>query len=53
MALKQLNLVTHQQGVVMAFADVFFLLTLLFLGLAALAIVMKRPSAPAQTTSGH
>src|SRR6185436_10636489 len=28
MALKQLMLLTHQQGVVMAFADVFFLLTL-------------------------
>ena len=53
MALKQLNLLTHQQGVVMAFADVFFLLTLLFLGLAALAIVMKQPAAPAQITSGH
>ena len=53
MALKQLNLVTHQQGVVMAFADVFFLLTLLFLALAALAIVMKRPAAAAQTTGGH
>ena len=38
---RQLNLVTHQQGVVMAFADVFFLLTLLFLGLAALAIVKE------------
>jgi MFS transporter, DHA2 family, multidrug resistance protein len=53
MALKQINLLTHQQGVVMAFADVFFLLTLLFLSLAALAIVMKRPAAPAQITSGH
>src|SRR5712672_2270197 len=43
MALKQLALLTHQQGVVMAFADVFFLLTLLFVGLAALAVVMKKP----------
>ena len=53
MPLKQLNLMTHQQGVVMAFADVFFLLTLLFLGLAALAIVMKRPAAAAGAVGGH
>jgi DHA2 family multidrug resistance protein len=47
MALKQLNLITHRQGVVMAFADVFLLLTLLFLGLALFALVMKRPATPA------
>jgi DHA2 family multidrug resistance protein len=45
MALKQLMELTHRQGVVMAFADVFFLLTLLFVALAALAIVVKRPAA--------
>jgi MFS transporter, DHA2 family, multidrug resistance protein len=45
MALKQLMEVTHRQGMVMAFADVFFLLTLLFVALAALAIVVKRPAA--------
>jgi DHA2 family multidrug resistance protein len=47
MALKQLNLITHRQGLVMAFADVFLLLTLLFLGLALLALIMKRPAAAA------
>jgi DHA2 family multidrug resistance protein len=35
----------HRQGVVMAFADVFFLLMLLFVALAGLAIVVKRPAA--------
>jgi MFS transporter, DHA2 family, multidrug resistance protein len=52
MALKQLNLITHRQGVVMAFADVFLLLTLLFVSLAFLALIMRRP---AQTASvgGH
>ena len=52
MALKQLNLITHRQGVVMAFADVFLLLTLLFVSLAFLALTMRRP---AQTASvgGH
>src|SRR6266481_8645666 len=34
MALKQLTDIAHREGVVMAFADVFFLLTLLFVGLA-------------------
>jgi MFS transporter, DHA2 family, multidrug resistance protein len=52
MALKQLNQITHRQGVVMAFADVFLLLTLLFVSLAILALIMRRP---AQTASvgGH
>jgi hypothetical protein len=37
----------------MAFADVFFLLTLLFVGLAALAIVMKKPVQSAPAEGGH
>ncbi|MBO0742092.1 MAG: DHA2 family efflux MFS transporter permease subunit [Hyphomicrobiaceae bacterium] len=44
MAIKQLNTLAHRQGVVMAFADVFLALTVLFVGLAFLAIVMKRPA---------
>jgi hypothetical protein len=36
----------------MAFADVFFLLTLLFVGLAALAVVMKKP-VQAASSGGH
>jgi DHA2 family multidrug resistance protein len=43
MALKQLMRMTHTQGLVMAFADVFFLLTLLFVALAGLAVIIKRP----------
>ncbi len=46
MALKQLMMMTHQQGVVMAFADVFFLLMLIFVGLAALSLVLKKPAQP-------
>jgi MFS transporter, DHA2 family, multidrug resistance protein len=45
MALKQLNQIVHRQGVVMAFADVFLLLTGLFVALAVLGLVMKRPPA--------
>jgi len=53
MAVKQLNAIVHRQGVVMAFADVFLVLTVLFLALAALAIVMKRPPAAATRAAGH
>jgi MFS transporter, DHA2 family, multidrug resistance protein len=45
MALKQLVEMIHRQGLVMAFADLFFLLSLLFVGLAVLAVVMKKPAA--------
>ena len=55
MALKQLNAIAHRQGVVMAFADVFLVLTLLFVGLAVLALFMKRPPdvAAAAGAGGH
>jgi DHA2 family multidrug resistance protein len=43
MAIKQLNVLAHRQGVVMAFAHVFLALTMLFVGLALLALIMKRP----------
>ena len=43
MALKQLFLFTRQQGIVMAFADVFLLLGLLFLVFAPLVWLMRRP----------
>jgi DHA2 family multidrug resistance protein len=52
MALKQLNQIAHRQGVVMAFGDVFLVLTVLFVGLAFLALVMKRP-AQAPAPGGH
>jgi DHA2 family multidrug resistance protein len=53
MAIKQLNAIVHRQGVVMAFADVFAVLTVLFLALAALAIVMKRPVAAPTGAAAH
>jgi DHA2 family multidrug resistance protein len=43
MALKQLMGIVRQQATVMAFADIFFILTLLFGALALLSVVMKRP----------
>ncbi len=53
MALKQLNQIVHRQGVVMGFADVFLLLTFLFMGLAVLALVMKRPPPVGGASGGH
>jgi DHA2 family multidrug resistance protein len=45
MALKQLMTITHRQGVVMAFADVFLVLTVLFVALAFLVVTVKKPQA--------
>ena len=53
MALKQLSLIVHRQAVVMAFADVFLILSVLFVTLAALAIVMKRPAAGPGGAGAH
>ncbi len=53
MALKQLFMLVHQQGVVMAFADVFLLLAVLFAVFAPLAIMMRRPAADAGAAGGH
>jgi MFS transporter, DHA2 family, multidrug resistance protein len=52
MALKQLMMMVHQQGVVMAFADVFLLLGLLFVAFAGLSVLMRRP-APAADAAPH
>ena len=53
MALKQLKQIAHRQGVVMAFADVFLVLTVLFVALAVLALVMKRPPQAPAAGGGH
>jgi len=52
MALKQMMGLVRQQASVMSFADVFMLLTVMFLGLAAAGIVMKRPAPVAAGASG-
>jgi len=53
MALKQMTQFVHQQATVMAFADVFLMLTVVFVGLAAAGIVMKRPAPVDTAASGH
>jgi MFS transporter, DHA2 family, multidrug resistance protein len=53
MALKQLYMLVHQQGVVMAFADVFLLLSLLYVGFAWLTVLMRRPAPVPASAGGH
>jgi DHA2 family multidrug resistance protein len=52
MAVKQLNALVHREAVVMAFADVFLGLTVLFVVLAMVALVVRRPTQP-QGSGGH
>jgi DHA2 family multidrug resistance protein len=52
MALKQMSLLVRQQATVMSFADVFLMMTVLFVGLALLGLMMKRPAAVAGA-EGH
>ena len=53
MALRQLMGLARQQGVVMAFGDVFLMLALLFAAFGALAVVMRRPAAIPAAAAGH
>ena len=52
-ALKEMSSLAHRQAVVMSFADVFWVLTVLFVALAVLGIVMKKPAALAPGAAGH
>jgi DHA2 family multidrug resistance protein len=53
MAIQQISLIARREATVMSFADVFLLVTALFLALALLAIVMKRPDAVPADAAGH
>ena len=53
MALKELCVFTRQQGIVMAFADVFLLLSLMFVVFGALVWFMRRPAPVAAPSGGH
>jgi DHA2 family multidrug resistance protein len=52
-ALKQMMGMVRLQAAVMSYADVFLMLTVLFLALAAFGLLMKRPNAPAGAGAGH
>jgi DHA2 family multidrug resistance protein len=53
MALKQMMMLVRQRGIVMAFADVFLLLGVLFVGFAGLVILMRRPAPASAGAGGH
>ncbi len=53
MAIKQMMGMARQQAAVMSFADVFMMLTVLFVALAALGVIMKRPEPLAAGAGGH
>ncbi|HTQ84534.1 MAG TPA: DHA2 family efflux MFS transporter permease subunit [Pseudolabrys sp.] len=53
MALKAMMGLVRKQAMVMSFADVFLMLTVLFLALAAIGVIMKKPAAPAGGGGGH
>jgi MFS transporter, DHA2 family, multidrug resistance protein len=53
MALKQLFQMTHREGVVMAFADVFLVLTVLFVAVGVSSMLMRRPPAIPAPAARH
>jgi MFS transporter, DHA2 family, multidrug resistance protein len=52
-ALAQMMAMVRLQAAVMSYADVFLMLTVLFLALAAVGLLMKRPQQPAGAGAGH
>jgi DHA2 family multidrug resistance protein len=53
MAIKQMSLMIRREATVMSFSDVFLLLTILFVALALLGLVMKRPAMRGAGAGGH
>jgi MFS transporter, DHA2 family, multidrug resistance protein len=53
MALKQMSLMVRREATVMSFSDVFLMLTILFVALALLGLVMKRPAMRGAGAGGH
>ncbi|MBN8920751.1 MAG: DHA2 family efflux MFS transporter permease subunit, partial [Rhizobiales bacterium] len=53
MALKQMSLMVRQQSSVMAYSDVFLMLTGLFVILAISSVVLRRPSGAVAGGDGH
>jgi DHA2 family multidrug resistance protein len=53
MALRQLTGLVRQQGTVMAFADVFLMLAVLFVLFGAMAVILRRPDTVPGAAAGH
>jgi DHA2 family multidrug resistance protein len=52
-ALAEMMAMVRLQAAVMSYADVFVMMTVLFLALAAFGLLMKRPQKPAGAGAGH
>jgi len=52
-ALAEMMAMVRLQAAVMSYADVFLLLTVIFLAIAAFGLLMKRPQKPAGAGAGH
>lgn len=52
-ALKQMSLMARQQASVMSFADIFLVLTVLFVALAMLGVIMRKPKAAGAPAGAH
>ena len=52
-ALKRLSLIVRKQANVLSFADVFLVLSILFVTLALFALLMNKPAAAAPAGAGH
>jgi MFS transporter, DHA2 family, multidrug resistance protein len=53
MAIKEMSLLARGQATVMSFADVFLMIAVLFVALAALTVVMKRPATVPAAAGEH
>jgi hypothetical protein len=53
MAARQLASLARREASVMALADVFVTMTLLFAATSGIAFLMRRPSAPPSTEAAH
>jgi MFS transporter, DHA2 family, multidrug resistance protein len=53
MAIKEMSLMARREATVLSFSDVFLMLTVLFMVLALMGIMMKRPAPLAAGTGGH
>jgi MFS transporter, DHA2 family, multidrug resistance protein len=53
MALKQLTQIVHRQAAVMAFADIFWVLTVFYIGLLAMILLVDKPASRGAAAGGH
>jgi DHA2 family multidrug resistance protein len=53
MALSQLTQIVHRQAVVMAFGDVFWMLTFFYLALMAMIVLVRKPASTGGAAGAH